>query len=60
LPYVRRQARKRRTDAIVLKPIAPGPTPKASDRDVWEDPIAAAEDARSALTECWRIRRDSS
>jgi hypothetical protein len=34
--------------------------PKASDRDFWEEPIAAAEDARSALTECWRIRRDSS
>jgi hypothetical protein len=35
-------------------------TPKTSERDYWEERVAAAEEARFALCEFWRRRRDSS
>jgi hypothetical protein len=37
----------------------PRTIPKTSERDYWEERIAAAEEARFALSKFWRIRRDS-
>jgi hypothetical protein len=45
---VPRLARKLPSDAIVLKPIVPRPTLKASERDDEDAPIAAAEESRFA------------
>jgi hypothetical protein len=59
MPYVRRLARKLHSNAIVLKPTVPRTIPKTSERDYWEERIAAAEEARFALSKFWRIRRDS-
>jgi hypothetical protein len=60
MPFVRRLARKLHSKVIVLKPQIPRTTPKTSERDYWEERVAAAEEARFALSEFWRIRRDSS
>jgi len=60
MPYVGRLARKLRSDAIVLKPTIPRSIAKTSERDFWEERIAAAEEARLPLGEYWRGRRDSS
>jgi hypothetical protein len=60
MPYGRRLARKLYSNAIVFKPHIPRTTPKTSERDYWEERVAAAEEARFALSEFWRIRRDSS
>jgi hypothetical protein len=38
----------------------PRTIPKTSERDYWEERVAAAQEARFALREFWRIRRDSS
>ncbi len=46
MPYVGRLARKLRCDAIVLKPTIPRSIAKTSERDFWEERIAAAEEAR--------------
>ncbi len=59
MPYVCRLARKLRSDAIVLTPIAPRTTPKSSERDFRDESISAAEEARFALGEFWRQRCDS-
>ncbi len=48
MPDVRRRARKLRSNAIVLKPIVARTTPKTSKRDLEEERIAAAEEARFA------------
>jgi hypothetical protein len=60
MPYVRRLARKLYSNAIVFKSRIPRTTPKTTERDYWERRVAAAEEARFALSEFWRIRRDSS
>ncbi|MFZ4068599.1 MAG: hypothetical protein ACOYJ6_00670 [Caulobacterales bacterium] len=60
MPYVKRLARKLHSNAIVLKPHIPRTTPKTSERDYWEERVAAALEARFALSEFWRLRRDGS
>jgi hypothetical protein len=37
MSYVRRRARKLRSDAIVLKPIVARTTPKTAKRDFWQE-----------------------
>jgi hypothetical protein len=51
MPFVRRPARRLHANAIILKPTVPRTIPKTSDRDYWEERVAAAEEARFALSE---------
>jgi hypothetical protein len=44
----------------VLNPHIPRTAPKISERDYWEERVGAAEEARFALSEFWRIHRGSS
>ncbi|MFZ4070548.1 MAG: hypothetical protein ACOYJ6_10650 [Caulobacterales bacterium] len=53
MPCVRRLARKLQSDAIVLEPIVPRTIPRTSERDVWEERFAAAEEARFARSAYW-------
>ena len=60
MPYVKRLARKLAGDGIFLPTKIPTTMPKTDEREFWEERRAAALEARFALSQYWRARRDSS